>query len=221
MLPAGIMIMSNGTLWRPSGKLIAQTIHRRTGYRYITLHMEGRSRVFRVNRLVCEAFHGPPPSPKHQARHLDGDRLNNAAWNLAWGTRKENEADKRRHGRVPVGEAHGQAKVTASQVLEIRNRYAVGGVSTQALGQEFGLAHTTVGNIVRGKTWVHVAGPIDTSVAASNRSRNHVKVTETQVREIRERWAAGGVSQGELAADYGITASGVWRIIHRKSWQHI
>jgi len=38
----------------------------------------------RVARLVCLAFHGPRPSERHVAKHLDGDPLNNSATNLAW-----------------------------------------------------------------------------------------------------------------------------------------
>lgn len=42
-----------------------------------------------VSRLVCEAFHGKAPPDKPEARHLDGDSLNNCADNLRWSTRKE------------------------------------------------------------------------------------------------------------------------------------
>lgn len=44
----------------------------------------------KVHRLVCEAFHGPPPSPKSVVIHLDENALNNEAQNLKWGTQKEN-----------------------------------------------------------------------------------------------------------------------------------
>ncbi len=44
----------------------------------------------KVHRLVCEAFHGPPPFPKAVVIHLDEDATNNRAENLRWGTQKEN-----------------------------------------------------------------------------------------------------------------------------------
>lgn len=40
--------------------------------------------------LICEAFHGPRPSPRHHCMHLDEDRANNKETNLAWGTALEN-----------------------------------------------------------------------------------------------------------------------------------
>ena len=66
------------------------------GYRAIKLGVHGRHTY--VHTLVCEAFHGPRPSPKHEVRHLNGDNFDNRAENLAWGTRSENKQDSIRHG---------------------------------------------------------------------------------------------------------------------------
>lgn len=47
------------------------------------------------------------------------------------------------------------------------------------------------------------------------------KLTEQQVREIRERYTAGGVFQRGLAAEFGVTQSCIWAIVTRKTWIHI
>lgn len=47
------------------------------------------------------------------------------------------------------------------------------------------------------------------------------KLTEKIVREIRERYAAGGVTHGALAADYGIGISHVGAVIRREIWAHV
>lgn len=44
----------------------------------------------KVHRLVCEAFHGPPPFEGAVVIHLDENALNNEAKNLKWGTQREN-----------------------------------------------------------------------------------------------------------------------------------
>lgn len=44
----------------------------------------------KVHRLVCEAFHGPPPFDGAVVIHLDEDAHNNKPENLKWGTQKEN-----------------------------------------------------------------------------------------------------------------------------------
>lgn len=47
-----------------------------------------------VHRVVCEAFHGPPPTDKHTVEHIDGNRLNNHKDNLCWLPMSENNKRK-------------------------------------------------------------------------------------------------------------------------------
>jgi hypothetical protein len=71
----------------------------RRGYLVVRLRVNGIRGTYKVHRLVCRAFHGDPPvygEDEAHCRHLDGDRLNNRAENLRWGTKTENERDKRR-----------------------------------------------------------------------------------------------------------------------------
>ena len=44
----------------------------------------------KVHRLVCEAFHGPPPSEKSVVIHINEVGTDNNPDNLKWGTQKEN-----------------------------------------------------------------------------------------------------------------------------------
>lgn len=55
------------------------------------------SRVVLVARLICERFHGPPPSPFHEAGHTCPEGENALCVNpshLEWMTRVENEQHK-------------------------------------------------------------------------------------------------------------------------------
>jgi hypothetical protein len=47
------------------------------------------------------------------------------------------------------------------------------------------------------------------------------KVTPAQVREMRDRYAAGGVFLRELAAEYGISTSQVFTIVRRQEWRGV
>lgn len=112
----------------------------KSGYRMVSL-MPDEPRAGKrlqqnvpLHRLVCLAFHGLPPSPQHEVAHNDGVRLNCVPSNLRWATRKENHADKHRHGTRQVGERIGNAVLTATQVAEIRRRHAHG----RALGASNG-----------------------------------------------------------------------------------
>lgn len=47
------------------------------------------------------------------------------------------------------------------------------------------------------------------------------KLTDEQVRAIRSRYAAGGVTQRRLAAEFGVSNQLVSTIVRRKVWTHI
>lgn len=69
------------------------------GHYKIRLMHKGIRHCFWLHRLICRAFHEEPPvyeTGKTYARHLDADPSNNHADNLRWGSRSENEQDKRR-----------------------------------------------------------------------------------------------------------------------------
>lgn len=57
------------------------------GSRHIYVH---KGKTYKVARLVCEAFHGPPPKGMNVCMHLDENSRNNDPKNLLWGTQKEN-----------------------------------------------------------------------------------------------------------------------------------
>jgi len=47
------------------------------------------------------------------------------------------------------------------------------------------------------------------------------KLTEQQVREIRIKYANGGLNQRQLALEYGVHFGTISKIILRKNWKHI
>lgn len=61
--------------------------------------------------------------------------------------------------------------------------------------------------------------------ARSRRGRRKRKVefllTEKQVKEIRKRYEAGGVSQAQLAKEYGTSQFNVSLIVRRKAWDWV
>lgn len=61
----------------------------------------GKRRNYAVHVLVCEAFHGPKPEWATCVRHLNDEKRDNRAVNLAWGTGADNMQDAIRNGRNP------------------------------------------------------------------------------------------------------------------------
>lgn len=75
---------------------------------------------------------------------------------LFLGTSDDNIRDKVQKGRSPLGEQNGVAKLSEAGVRAIRARYAAGGVSQQALADEYGVSFSLIHAIVRRKIWKHL-----------------------------------------------------------------
>jgi hypothetical protein len=90
-----------------------------------------------VHRIVLLSFVGAASSyaaGRVEARHLNGDPEDNRLTNLAWGTVKENRADRRRLGeRVKLTRAQAQALCTAiAQGLLLKDAAAKHGIGRHA-----------------------------------------------------------------------------------------
>ena len=79
------------------------------GYLRVGLRVDGKQKMLRVHRLVCEAFHENHDN-KPQVNHLNEDKTDNRACNLEWCTRIENCNHGTRNERVakalskPIGQ---------------------------------------------------------------------------------------------------------------------
>lgn len=122
------------------------------GYKVAHLYAAGKRTARTVHSMVLTAFVGPR-KPGQEAMHRNHIQSDNRLANLHWGTRKENEEDKMRAGRVLRGEASTSAKLTAQQVVEIRRRR---GVPQQDLADEYGCTFSNISAIQLGKSWRHV-----------------------------------------------------------------
>lgn len=116
---------------------------------------------WQVNRAVCLSFHGDPPSPRHEAAHLDGNSENDAAENLRWSTPIENAKDKRRHGTNPTGSKNAMSLLTETEIKGIFERYCDGELGGD-IAADFNVSSTTIKGVLTRKSWAHV--PIDAAL---------------------------------------------------------
>ena len=82
---------------------------------------------------------------------------NNSIDNLYWGTAKENKADAYRNGKVGLGEASPNVKLTEKKVRKIRKMYSTGEYTQQEIANLFSVTQPMIGCIVRRNNWKHVA----------------------------------------------------------------
>lgn len=109
-----------------------------------------------ASRYICEKFHGPRPTPKHQAAHScgKGHEACIAPYHLSWKTPKENQQDRRIHGTAFLGSKSNLAKLTESEVSVIKSLLPM--KSRKDIAVQFGVSIATIGRIANGSSWAHV-----------------------------------------------------------------
>ncbi|AIV65529.1 HNH endonuclease [Burkholderia pseudomallei] len=99
-------VFSVDSNWRGYGRREMTQMLNADGYPCVRIIVNGKRKRVTVHSLVARTHLGPQPAPGHEVRHLDGNKLNSHYKNLAWGTQKENAADRDRHGRTSRGKKH-------------------------------------------------------------------------------------------------------------------
>lgn len=128
--------------------------------RYATVALGARFHHQFVHRLVALAFlKNPKKLP--EVNHKDGNKLNNKATNLEWTTRSKNKLHAFDSGLSPHSENHGLAKLTNSQVLEIKKLLATRKGKRcrpymKDIGKLFGISREHVRDIATGHSWRRV-----------------------------------------------------------------
>lgn len=135
-------------------KILKATATKKAKYLFVSLCKNGVVTNKLVHRLVCEAFHGYCQKG-FQCAHLDGTRDNNVPENLKWVTPKENQRQRRLHGRANLGENAHQAILSKSNVIEIRRRRSAGEIY-RTIAEDYGVHLSTIQYAVTGKNWQYV-----------------------------------------------------------------
>lgn len=117
----------------------------------------GNGKMLSAHRVSWEIHNGEIPDGLHVLHKCDNPACVNPA-HLFLGTHQDSMDDMATKGRRASvkGERNACAKLTKAQVIEIRRRYAAGGVTHKQLAKEHGVARQTVGDLIAFKYWAHV-----------------------------------------------------------------
>jgi len=131
---------------------VKQQVHKKSGRVYFNLKFMGITKSVLVNRVVALRFL-PNPDNLPVVNHIDGDKENNALLNLEWSTNSDNEKHAHQTGlKSGRGSANSNAKLTATDVLNIRASNL--DLGTQA--RQLGVSVSTIKSVLAGKTWQHL-----------------------------------------------------------------
>lgn len=157
----------------------------------------------KLDQMVCHKCDNPPCcNPKH----------------LFLGTAADNTADMIHKGRCSEGELHPISFLTENKVQEIVDLYATG-MSQRAIAERYSVAHRTIGQIVRGQSWVR-ADVVGERGSDKNRIGN-MSLTDEQVLEVKKLYASKEYNQKELAELYSVHPSTISLIVRGKRWTHL
>lgn len=112
------------------------------------------------HRLLLWIFEGPPPSIAMQAAHSCNVPACVNLQHLRWATPGENTREQDVHGTRRRGSDSVNAKLTDGAVVEIRQRYAAGGVRQVDLASEYGVSQHAISRVVRRASWAHLRSEV-------------------------------------------------------------
>jgi len=131
----------------------------KSGYHKLRLKKDNIGKSCYVHRLLAHAFIGDPAGM--DINHKDGDKSNNVLWNIEIVTRTENMAHARENGlhNPSKNGSHLSKALSDEEVLAARAEYVPKkrGYGCNVLAKKYGVAETTMWNILSGRTYTEVA----------------------------------------------------------------
>lgn len=131
-----------------------ETVGNSSGYGRVWIRTaDGEKKKVLAHRLSFETFVGPIPPGFYVCHKCDNPSCVNPK-HLFLGTPQENSDDCTKKDRNCKGEEKPLSKLSEEQALEIFNNRTM---TNRALAKVYGVHHSTIGTIRRGKAWKHVS----------------------------------------------------------------
>lgn len=128
---------------------------------------------------------------------------------LFLGTQKDNIMDN-----VLKGRQH--KKLSEKDIIEIRRKCTIEGVSQAKIAKQFDLCRQAVSQIVAGERWAWVE-----YLPSNGKKRTHMKLSNDDVTAIRKRYADSSITKKELGKAYNVDPSTISRIISMQSRKEV
>lgn len=112
-----------------------------------------------AHRVAWSLMNGKIPDGMYVLHKCDNRSCCNPN-HLFLGTHQDNMSDmvnKGRQSRISrPGAMNPNAKLTESQVIEIRSKYKLGGTTLKKLASEYGVSFSNISRVIRGQHWANI-----------------------------------------------------------------
>ena len=143
---------NNCWLWTKSGD--------KNGYGKMVINRRRQNeQALKAHRISWYIHNGPIPNGLLICHHCDNPPCCNPEhlFLASHAGNAQDMWDKNRHPRPDMkGERNPRAKLTEEDVLAIRSRYAVGGVTHKTLGTVYGVHQSVIQHAITGRYWSHI-----------------------------------------------------------------
>lgn len=145
--------------WVWKGERLSSLPHKAYGRFFGGGRLDGRKVQLLAHRVSFELANGPIPPRMDVCHHCDNPPCVRPS-HLFLGTRSDNARDMVAKGRrfqpLSRGEAHGNALLTESAVVEIRRLARDGLATRKAMSLRFGVSIGTIEAVTSRRSWKHV-----------------------------------------------------------------
>lgn len=150
------IIRSNGWKYKRVAKVLKPDINH-SGYAKGSVCVDKKMIPYILHRLVAIEFI-PNPENKPTVNHINGIKHDNRVENLEWSTNLEQIDHATKLGLMNYlkGSEIGNSKLKESDVIEIRRKFKPRKYTRAMLAKEYGVAETTIKDIILKRSWKHL-----------------------------------------------------------------
>lgn len=137
------------------------------------------------------------------------------------GTSADNTNDAKCKGRLAKGSKSGTAKLTENDVAQIRRLLLESKLTQSEIGEMYNVCPSTISAILH-VGWQHVPKP-DIARKPLNKGEQHhlAKLTEADVRQIRQELAESQLTMTEIGIKYGVSQTKISHIARGIAWKQV